>query len=473
MHVRTEHWPAWMLAIVIACGTTAARGQELVAPSTPYYTNYEAADDANLAARVAELENALKKMDAKAKAAKAKAAKKPSVTVGGRIHWDTATFSQDAESLSQAGDMINGNEFRRVRLFAKGNISEVIDYIVQLDFAPLSAAASAVGFRDVYMTIKELPYAGNIRFGQFFECYGLENQTSSNYITFMERSVIGPAGGIGGRKPGIMLFNCNDAETVTWWIGGFAWEAPGQQFSDFPGSNASFDDNGGYALDARATYLPWYDEATEGRGLLHMGIGCTHRSVATVTSGTRYQVRQRPDSHLANYVVATGNIADAERINALNPELAFVYGPFSIQSEYEWAFVETTASGTAPFDGGYIYVSYFLTGENRGYNRRKAVFGRVKPYENFFRVRDEDGYIHTGKGAWELAYRVDYLNLNQLVDGAGRVVDQTLGINWYLSPYARLMLNYVHSETTDRVVQGALPGRAVADIIETRVQVDF
>ena len=470
MHGRIEHWSAWMLAIVIACGTTAAGGQELVTPSTPYYTNYEAADDANLAARVAELENALKKMDAKAKAAKAKAAQKPSVTVGGFFHWDTAAFSQNAESLSQAGDMINGNEFRRARLFAKGDISEVIDYKVQLDFAPLSAAASAVGFRDVYMTIKELPYAGNIRFGQFFECYGLENQTSSNYITFMERSVIGPAGGLGGRKPGIMLFNCNDAETITWWIGGFAWEAPSQQFSDFPGSNASFDDNGGYALDARATYLPWYDEATDGRGLLHMGIGCTHRSVATVTSGTRYQVRQRPDSHLANYVVATGNIADAERINALNPELAFVYGPLSVQSEYLWLWIDRTASADPVLNGGYVFLSWFLTGEHRPYKRTTGAFGRVKPHENFFRVRTECGDVHTGKGAWEIAYRWSYLDLNGADTQGGIVTDHTVGLNWYLNPYTRLMFNYVNSTTTNHP---AAAGIGVADTFEVRAQIDF
>jgi phosphate-selective porin OprO and OprP len=209
---------------------------------------------------------------------------------------------------------------------------------------------------------------------------------------------------------------------------------------------------------------------------LHTGISYSYREIATVTSGTRYQVRQRPDAHLAKYVVDTGNIttfANANRINSLNPEMAFVYGPFSVQSEYEWAYVNTTNAGSAPFDGGYIYVSYFLTGENRVYNRREAVFYRIKPFENFFRVRDEDGCVRTGKGAWELAYRVDYLNLNTMAPGAGRMVDNTIGVNWYLTAYARLMLNYVHSEVTDRVVAGKLPGRAICDVIETRVQFDF
>ena len=27
----------------------------------------------------------------------------------------------------------------------------------------------------------------------------------------------------------------------------------------------------------RATWLPWYDEATEGRGLIHTGVAYSHR----------------------------------------------------------------------------------------------------------------------------------------------------------------------------------------------------
>ncbi len=242
-------------------------------------------------------------MHEKAAADKAKAAGKPSVSVGGRIQWDTAAFSQNAQSLSQAGDMLNGTEFRRARLCVKGEAFNVVDYKFQVDFAD-----SPTAFKDVYMTIKELPYVGHVRFGNFYECYGLDTQTSSNYITFMERSVISPAGGIGDRKPGVMVFNWNEAETMTWWLGGYAWQSV-NPYNAFP-KDTSYDDNGGYAFDARTTWLPWYDEATEGRGLLHLGMNYTYREIATLKPGTaptvnRYRIAQRPDAHLANYVVDT------------------------------------------------------------------------------------------------------------------------------------------------------------------------
>ena len=217
MHGCTYKWLAWTLAVAVGCGMTAvANAQEN--PSAGYSTavdgsraapaqtgqpdqkllisnnEYNAADQ-DLAGEVAKLKADLQKIKDKEAADKKKAAEKPAVVVGGRIQWDTAAFSQNAESISQAGDMLNGTEFRRVRLFAKGEAFDVVEYKLQIDFADPAGYA----FRDVYVQVKELPYAGHIRFGQFFECWGLQQQTSSNYITFMERSVIAPVAGIGDR----------------------------------------------------------------------------------------------------------------------------------------------------------------------------------------------------------------------------------------------------------------------------------
>ena len=95
-------------------------------------------------------------------------------------------------------------------------ILAVIDYKIEMDFAGQSATGgttSSAGtvfvqqtlFKDVYITVKELPLAGNVRVGKFYECLGLETQTSDNYVTFMERSLIsGGVGKIGDRKPGVM-----------------------------------------------------------------------------------------------------------------------------------------------------------------------------------------------------------------------------------------------------------------------------
>jgi len=138
-------------------------------------------------------------------------------------------------------------------------------------------------------------------------------------------------------------------------------------------------------------------------------------------------------------------------------ETALVYGPLSVQSELYAATVDRLQGVTNNFYGGYAFVSYFLTGENRPYNRKIGTFDRVRPYQDFFRGRTPDGCISTGRGAWEVVYRFSYIDMLQglaptaLTAGAGRAADQTVGLNWYLNPYTRIMFNYVHSSIAANV----------------------
>ena len=98
-----------------------------------------------------------------------------------------------------------------------------------------------------------------------------------------------------------------------------------------------------------------------------------------------------------------------------------VYGPLSFQSELFAATVDNLTGPNNNLYGGYAYVSYFLTGENRPYNRKMGVFDRVRPYENFFRVRTSDGCTAPGSGAWEVAYRFSYIDMLDGLTAAGAV----------------------------------------------------
>ena len=123
--------------------------------------------------------------------------------------------------------------------------------------------------------------------------------------------------------------------------------------------------------------------------------------------------------------------------------------------------MDSDVNGDPVFQSWYAYASWFVTGENRNYTPSKAIFERVRPKANFL---DGKG----GFGAWELTARVSSLDLiDEAIDGR-RMLDLTAGVNWYLNPMTRIMLNYIHSEVDRR--GGDVGG---ANIFAMRFQVDF
>lgn len=390
-------------------------------------------------------------MDEQAAAAKIKAAGAPSLKINGRLFMDTAMFTQNDASLQQAGHAVNETDLRLAWITLSGDAFGVTNYRLQFDLV------DAIAFQDVFVGVSDLPWVQNVRVGHFKEPFGMDQLIPNTYMTFMERTTNDTGVFVPGRNMGVMAFTDNADENYTCALGLFVAE----QASDPP---LFQDDNEATAMTTRVTYLPWYDEATEGRGLLHIGAAYSLRDMADDDA----RLRARPESHLAPIVIDTGRIAMSE-MQLVSLESAYVYGPLSWQGEYYGGLLNTDGPGTAYLDGCYGQVSYFLTGEFRPYNRRGGTFSnRVVPHENFFRVRTEDGGMAAGLGAWELAYRCSYTNLNDEAIAGGRVVDNQFGVNWYLTPYMRTMLDYVHS-TADR--SGVDDG--VMHIVQMRAQVDW
>ncbi len=416
-----------------------------------------------LESRVAELEATLAEIRAEQSAARKEAAGRPTVIPGGRIDLDWAAFNQDTTSYAQIGDQQDGIKFRRARMFLEGAAFHVIDYRIEMDFAGTKTiddtTTQATAFKDVYFEVNELPLLGHVRVGHFKEPSGLEVLGSTRFITFMERSLANEYTFVPVRDVGIMAHDTYAQENGTWAIGCFVADM-GEQPPIFR------DDDGGLALLMRGTYLPWYGEAADGRGLWHLGASYSYRDTPNDTA----RFRARPECQMADYVVDTGDIPDVPSWQYLGLETVVVLGPFSAQAEWFNAFVHRTVGEDLYFGGGYAQVSYFLTGENRNYVRSGAYFDRITPYENFFRVRGQDGHVYTGKGAWEVGYRWSYLDLSQYDSGEnhpGIVQDHTIGVNWYLNPYTRVMFNYVNSTLHNPIGDGDL------SIFEMRAQVDF
>ena len=75
-----------------------------------------------------------------------------------------------------------------------------------------------------------------------------------------------------------------------------------------------------------------------------------------------------------------------------------------------------------------------------------------------------------GVGAFELAARYDRYDFLDAARG-GEGTAWTLGVNWYLNNWSRLMLNYVHWKTDNKV--GNAQGPDSGNTMGVRAQVSF
>jgi phosphate-selective porin OprO and OprP len=349
------------------------------------------------------------------------------------------------------GELQDGALFRRARIRIDGTMYEHIDWAVEFDFAndvenDTTAGGTPIGspsFKNVWVAVNDLPLVGTARAGWMKEPIGFEHLTSSRFLNFMERAPGNDS--LGLHSPGIMLQNTAADERITWAAGFF--HAQNDNFG------FGFGD-GEYAETGRVTALPWY--ADDGRQLLHVGFGFSHRHLADnqIDLHGRPSVRTMPGTQEPS-LAETGTIAGTSQ-EVLDVELAGVFGPWTLQSEYSATFIHDAVfpaepppmgmpRGTLFYQGAYVEILYFLTGEHRAYDRKAAVFDRVVPCRNFNIWGDAWGW-----GAWQVGVRYTYLDLqNKGVNGA-TLNDIVLGLNWFWNPNMKIQWNFAfdHREPT-------------------------
>ena len=348
----------------------------------------------------------------------------------GRILVDAA-FISDKDN----NDDIKATEFRAARLGIEGKAWNDVKYKFEADFA-----GDEVTLKDAYI---QWSGPAKLTFGQFKTPNSLEEQTSSRYITFMERASFTDAFGL-ARQIGIGAGFGGDTYTLNVGV--------------FRGSNGTDNEDEGLTFAARATY-----GAEMGDTQVHLGASFRHRKQGDDQSNIRY--RQRPHAHLANRFVATDKIANKDTFVGF--EAASVFGPLSVQGE--WAFVKADLASPAPgqqnpsFSGGYVEASYFLTGEKRSYSAKKGSFGRLK-------IKDTSGF-----GALQLAARYDRIDLSDEGFSGGEQDTFLIGANWWLNRYTRFMANYSNSSIKNAfdVSANGADGKNTVNTFALRAQVDW
>jgi len=201
-----------------------------------------------------------------------------------------------------------------------------------------------------------------------------------------------------------------------------------------------------------------------------------------ITLSDRPELRIDPTSLIAAGFGTVANPVTGARV--INGEAAAEYKNFLVQGEYFNYEVSRRNLADATFNGGYVQASWVLTGERHGYDKTTAAYAGITPAHPF--SLGGDGY-----GAWELAARISYLNLNdRFVAGrslasqpnainGGKQTSYTLAANWYVNSLLRLGVNYIHTDfkkTNGTAVAGAglgAPVGAKAGALALRAQFQY
>ena len=353
-----------------------------------------------------------------------------SFTFRGRVFLDYGDVEFDTAGATTSW---SDSEIRTARLGVTGSFSGV-GYVAEFDWINESIAAN-----DVYLTFEGSGF--ELKLGHMKTPNSIEEQTSSRYITFMERGLGTDLFGL-DRRVGALLVHEGEGFTIS---GGVFGGRPGDL-----SESLELDDSS--AIAARFTRSVSTEAAT-----LHFGASVRHLDYGD--AGTR--VRVRPQTHITDRVVSADfrpgrPLGEAETSLFWGLEAAMVRGPFHVEAEWMDLTVDGPA-GDPDFNAQYISAGYFLTGETRSYSSGSGRFGRTRPATPL-----SEG----GLGAVEIALRVDRADLDSVNEGV--LTNWTLGVNWYLEDRVRVMANLV-----DGTVERA--GAASTDIsgAQLRLQWDF
>lgn len=318
-------------------------------------------------------------------------------SLGGRIHLDANIIDGDEDGPSN--EDFSDAFFRRARLTFSGK-AYGWEYKFEQDFG-----GGAPTERDLYVATKVGP--GKLYLGQFKPFRGMEEMTSSNEITFMERPYV--QANFPSEQFSIGAGYKGGSDNMTYAI------AVQNRKVDGTGNNTTES----MVSSARVTFAPINTDAA----VLHLGLS------ASVDNLNR-DATDRVTVQYAGRNVGSLNLSSAfVEGTFLGAELAGKSGPFYAQAEYMQGDLDLDGGGSEDTTAYYVQGSWMLTGESKPY--KDGVFKSVKPAGSM--------------GALEFKLRYEYAENNDIDDAEVSAV--TAGLNWYTNPNVRFMLDYI---TADR-----------------------
>lgn len=349
----------------------------------------------------------------------------------GRLMFD-AGFTNAPDSTGASDGF--GNEVRRARLGASGDMPGGFGYKFEVDFA-----GNEISVADAILSYENGPV--EIAIGQHNNFQSLEELTSSLHTTFIERAAFTDAFGFERRLGASVTYARGDVL------------AQAGVFTD----NLEDTDSKNRGADARIVFMP-----KAGDTQLHFGGSFHYNDLDDPAAQLRY--RQRPLVHFTSQRFIDTRSMGADSETGYGLEAAAIAGRFHAAAEGYWQSVDMPGVTDDPsFFGGYVEAGVFLTDDTRGYKGGK--FDRTKP---------SSPVGEGGIGSVQFTLRYDHLDLNDAGIVGGRQAGYFAALVWKPTDYTALMLNYGRLQYTDAILPTASGDTSYGvDAIGMRAQIDF
>lgn len=378
------------------------------------------------------------------------------VAIVSRLHLDVGGYDyrpNSAATLPQNAQ--NGINARRARIGIAGTFAGDWDYALVYDLGGTPDSPSAL--ENAYVTYKGIKNL-YIDAGYMDVPYTLDEATSSNNITFIERAssqVIATNIAAGDFRSAVGFHANGD----NWWIGSY--------FTG-PSSTVSHTLRAQTGATARGVFVPVNNAVgsfivgADAQFLFDTGGAPGVNNLSSFSE----RIESRIDPATNALLNANSFLTNVKGVQVFSGEAAGQIGSFYAQGEYFDYNVERQAGfADAHFNGGYAQASYVLTGERRKYNPVTGSYGGINPAK--------PAHWQSGDyGAWEVAARYSQMSLNDQNIRGGELKNTTVGVNWYVNTNVRFMFNWIHGQV-DKATAASLDIGAKYDVYTMRTQVAF
>jgi phosphate-selective porin OprO/OprP len=378
--------------------------------------------------------------------------KKFQIKLRGYIQTDGRFFEEGEQT-----DGVDTFVMRRVRPIVEGTVGEYVDFKIMPDFGQGQATLF-----DAYANLHYWSFA-QLQGGKFKPPVGLERLQGATSLLFVERAF--PTQLVPNRDIGFQLGGDIGSGLFSYQVGAFNGVRDN-------GNDLDTDTNDGKDVDARIFAHPFQNTSWEFLQGLGAGVAMTWGDQNQSTPLPTYRTAMQSTFFTYNPAKAGTVPAGGVSVRGIRwriaPQGYYYWGPFGLLWEYtanDTALKRQTRTLDATNEAWQVAASWVLTGENASF---RGVIPR-SPFTPAF----------SGFGAFEIAARYTAMNLDDAIfpffanpnTSARRATEWSVGLNWYMNRWVKLVLNYERTSFAG----GALDGKDRTDEggVLTRLQLSY